>query len=142
MVTLAIDYGERRIGLALSESGLLASPHSVVRHTGDLATTLDKIVAVGQQLGVERYVLGIPRGSRHDADRIEEKFGAIAAQLQEKSGREVFLWDESLTTVEASAVRRELGKRRRDERSEIDMQAAAILLQSFLDQHQKDGGRP
>jgi putative holliday junction resolvase len=126
---MAIDYGARRIGIAVSDSGILATPHSVVRNEGDVIETLAGIAA---EVGAETIVLGVPR--REHPDRRDDMFRDLADQLRQKTCKEVVLWDESLSTLVASDRVRQAGRSRRDAQREIDMHAAAVILQSYLDE--------
>lgn len=128
MSIVGIDYGSRRIGVAVSESGVLATPHSVIRNEGD---AVEKIARVGGELGADLYVVGIARRAKSSAG--EERFRTFAEALRQKTCKAVVLWDEALTTVEASEQLRAAGRSRRDAEREIDMQAAAVILQSYLD---------
>lgn len=125
---LAIDLGARRIGIAVSDSGVVATPHSVLRNEGDV---LGKIANLGQELGAETYVLGIPR--RTQTNTAEEKYEQFAEALRQKTCKPVVLWNEALSTVEAMDQRRAAGKNRREAQKDIDMHAAAVILQSYLD---------
>lgn len=125
---LAIDLGARRIGIAVSDSGVLATPHSVMRNEGDVVA---KLAHLGSELGAETYVVGIPR--RAHASAAEEKFRDFAERLRQRTCKPVVLWDESLSTVEASERLRAAGCGRRDAQKDIDMHAAAVILQSYLD---------
>lgn len=131
---LGIDFGSRRIGIAVSESGVLATPHSVVANSGDIATAIDAIGAIGRELGVELYVVGIPRTLRHDAAKTEAKFHQFAEALRQRTCKEVVLRDEALTSVEAEERLRAMHRKRSDIRKRVDMEAAAIILQSYLDE--------
>jgi putative Holliday junction resolvase len=126
--TIGIDFGTRRIGLAISDSGSVATPHSVVRNEGDVIAKLD---AIGRELDAETFVVGIPRRTHAAAN--DEKFRRFAESLRQRTCKEVVLWDEALTTVEASERLRAMGRSRRDAQREIDMHAAAVILQSYLD---------
>ena len=125
---MAVDYGSRRIGIAVSDSGTLATPHSVLANDGD---AIEKLAALAQELQAETIVLGLPR--RPNSDRHEKKFREIADRLRQKTCKEVLLWDETLSTSEAANRLREAGRRRRDAERDIDMHAAAVILQSYLD---------
>jgi putative Holliday junction resolvase len=122
VATVGIDFGARRIGVAVSDSGEIATPHSVVRNEGDV---IAKIANLGEQLGADLYVVGIAR----DAQRFKD----FAERLRQRTCKEVVLWDEALTTVEAAEQLRAAGLKRRDAEREIDMQAATVILQSYLD---------
>jgi len=125
---IAIDYGGRRIGIAVSDSGILATPHSVVPNAGDVVATLADLA---RQLDASTIVVGIPR--RRIPDRGEAKFRDFAERLRQRTCKEVVLWDEALTTVEAAEKLRAGGRKRREAEQDIDMAAAAVILQSYLD---------
>ena len=133
MAILGIDMGSRRVGIAISESGLLATPHSVISNSGDAQNLIEKLAALVQQLDVELIILGVPRSLRADAEITEKKFQRIAEALRQKTCKDVVLWDEALTTVEASEHLRAAGKKRKEIQARIDMEAASIILQSYLD---------
>jgi len=132
---MAIDYGTRRIGVAVSDSGVLATPHSVVPNEGDIIETLADLA---RRLDASTIVVGIPR--RQFPDPREQSFHDFAERLRQKTCKEVVLWDEALTTASAADRLREGGRKRRDAERNIDMYAAAVILQSYLDE--KARGRP
>lgn len=125
---MAIDLGSRRIGIAVSDSGVLASPHSVMRNEGDV---VEKLARLAGELDAEELVVGIPR--RTHASAGEQKFRDFAEALRQRTCKPVVLWNESLSTVEAMERLRAAGKTRRDAQKDIDMHAAAVILQSYLD---------
>jgi putative transcription antitermination factor YqgF len=124
---IGIDYGGKRIGIAVSDSGVLASPHSVMPNEGDV---IGRIAALGAELEADTYVVGLARRARSTAG--EEKFRRFAEDLRQRTCKPVVLWDETLSTVEA-AERLRTGGRKRSARKDIDMYAAAVILQSWLD---------
>jgi putative holliday junction resolvase len=128
MSIIAIDYGGRRIGVAVSASGSIATPHSVVKNEGEI---VEKLAGIARELDAETIVVGIPR--RAHSDTGQQKFRDFAERLRQKTCKPVVLWDETLSTAEASRQRRESGAKRRDAQREIDMHAAAVILQSYLD---------
>jgi putative Holliday junction resolvase len=139
VTTIAIDLGSRRIGIAVSDSGLVATPHSVMRNEGDVVAKLDHL---GRELEADLFVVGIPRrthASAH-AEATERKYREFAEALRQKTCKPVVLWDESLSTVEASERLRASGRNRREAQKDIDMHAAAVILQSYLDEQQNAGG--
>jgi putative Holliday junction resolvase len=132
---MAIDYGTRRIGVAVSNSGVLATPHSVVPNEGDVVETLARLA---RELQATTIVVGIP--GRQFRDPREQTFRDFAERLRQKTCKEVVLWDEALTTADAAERLRESGRKRREVQRDIDMYAAAVILQSYLDD--KARGRP
>lgn len=129
---IAIDLGARRIGIAVSDSGVVASPHSVLRNEGDV---VEKVASLGRELAADTFVVGLPK--RRHASAAEKKYRDFADALRQKSCKPVVLWDESLSTVEAAERLRAGGKSRRDAQKDIDMHAAAVILQSWLDEQQR-----
>ncbi len=125
---MAIDYGTRRIGVAVSESGVLATPHSVIPNEGDVVETLANLA---RELDASTIVIGIPR--RQYGDPREQTFHDLAERLRQKTCKDVVLWDEALTTADASERLRAAGRSRRAAQRDIDMYAAAVILQSYLD---------
>ena len=132
---MAIDLGARRIGIAFSDSGIMATPHSVIRNEGDVVT---RLAALAAELDADTLVLGIPR--RRHASAAEQKYHDFAEALRQKTCKRVVLWDESLSTVEAAERLRDTGRSRRDAQKDIDMHAAAVILQSYLDDAARDSG--
>jgi len=130
---IGIDLGARRIGIAVSDSGVMATPHSVMRNEGDV---IGKLANLGRELEAETFVVGLPR--RAHSITGEEKYRAFAEDLRQRTCKQVVLWDESLSTVEASEALRASGRSRREAREVIDMHAAAVILQSYLDEHGRE----
>lgn len=129
---MAIDLGAKRIGIAVSDSGVVASPHSVLRNEGDV---VEKLARLAGELEAEELVVGIPKRTHASPvnERAEQKYRDIAEALRQKTCKPVVLWDESLSTVEAMERLRAAGKNRREAQKDIDMHAAAVILQSYLD---------
>ncbi len=129
---IAIDYGKRRIGIASSDSGILATPHSVIRNDGDEKVVLDKLTALILETGAGEVILGLPRRTRPDP-AMEKFYKELAGALRQRTCKSVVLWDESYSTTEANGLRQEAGRSWKKAKDEIDMQAAAVILQSYLD---------
>jgi putative Holliday junction resolvase len=125
---LGIDLGARRIGIAVSDSGVVATPHSVMRNEGDV---VEKLAHLAAELDAELLVVGIPRRTHVSAN--DRKYRDFADALRQKTCKPVVLWDESLSTVEAAEQLRASGRSRREAQKDIDMHAAAVILQSYLD---------
>ena len=128
MSLIGIDYGARRIGIAVSDSGVLATPHSVVPNEGD---ALSRIAAIAGDVGAELVVVGLARRARTSDG--EAKFHSFAEALRQKICKPVVLWDETLSTVEAAERLRAGGRKRSRRNEDIDMYAAAVILQSWID---------
>lgn len=138
MRILALDLGERRIGVALSDSlGLLATPLTVLQ-LASRETGMAAVEELVEEHHVERVVVGYPRSLDGtigpQARRVEKYVARLRERLQAPgSPREVgvTLWDERLSTALAERLIHETG--RRVQRERIDSAAAAVILQSYLD---------
>lgn len=125
---IAIDLGTRRIGVAVSDSGVLATPHSVLKNEGDVVA---KLANLGSELEADEYVVGIPRRTHASAN--DQQYRDFAEALRQRTCKPVVLWDEALSTVEAMERLQASGKNRKEAQKDIDMHAAAVILQSYLD---------
>ena len=136
MRALGIDYGLRRIGLALSDpTGTIASPlETLVRRAGK-RPPITKLEAIAREGNVEHLVVGLPL----DLDGSENEWCAEVRSVGERlAGRlsvEVSFVDERLTSVAAERAVRALGlpKRKREDKRRIDAAAAQLILQTWLD---------
>jgi putative Holliday junction resolvase len=138
---LGVDYGDVRIGLALSdELALLAHPAVTLANDGSAPATIRELVA---KKGVTGIVIGVPRNMNGtfgpSADKAK-KFGEELRKLL--PGQRFVFWDERLTTVEAQRLLHGAGKNAKKSRPVIDQVAAQILLQSYLDSLQLAGPEP
>lgn len=123
MRLLGIDYGLKKVGLAISE-GLLAEPLLVLTNK---LSVINKISNVCQEQRVEKIIVGLPEG---EIAKQVEGFGQKVVKL---TGLPVEYQDESLTSKEAIVKMIEAGKKRKDRRRFEDAIAAAIILQSYID---------
>lgn len=130
---LGLDVGRARIGLALADDVLrTARAHTTVSRRGD-DTDLDAVAEVAARYEVTRAVVGLPLnmdGTEGGSARLARAF---AASLGARLGLPVDLHDERLSTFEASQRLREQGFSARDQKGVIDAEAAAVILQGWLD---------
>lgn len=129
----AIDLGKVRVGVAVSdELGLMAHPRPALDGT-NRKPLLAALAALAAEDDIERFVLGLPiemsGGHGAAADRAQK----FAVALANATGREVELFDERLTTIEASRRMSEAGKKKKSQHASIDSASAALLLQAWLD---------
>ncbi|MEX2548642.1 MAG: Holliday junction resolvase RuvX [Nitriliruptoraceae bacterium] len=136
---LAIDLGEVRIGLALSDpSQVLASPVETLNvPRDDDASAVDVLVAAAVRHEASGLVVGYPRTLAGREGRAAGRARRIADQLRERTGLPVRLWDERFTTVEAERVLIDADLSRADRKDTIDRVAASVLLQSVLESHRR-----
>ena len=128
---LALDFGERRIGVAAS-SGELASPLQVI-HRKSRKKDVETIASLVERESAELVVVGLPLDSRGEKGTQARKATSFARRLAASLKVPVVLWDERLTTVEAESLLRDAGKSSGRRRDIIDAAAAAVILQSYLD---------
>lgn len=133
MRVLGVDHGQKRIGLAVSdETGTLARPLSIVRHTGR-EEDAERVGQVALEQRVELIVIGQSFDEEGRPNAAGRSAGRFAEALRARSGIRVVLWDESMSTQDARAARIASGARKKARTRDIDAQAAAIILQSYLD---------
>lgn len=133
MRVLGVDLGEKRIGLALSdELAILASPLEVFEFR-DRPAALQHIAEVVKRRQVGEIVVGLPLDMRGSRGVMAEAAEAFADELREALGLPVVCWDERLTTAQAERAMIEADTSRAGRRRQIDMVAAALMLQAYLD---------
>lgn len=135
--TVGLDLGERRIGVAVSDSaGLLAVPHSTLERSGDPEEDRAALVRLVDELGAGVVVVGLPLGLDGRPGRAARQAQAEAAALAAAlAGRAVAVqtFDERLTTVSAQRELAAAGRRGPERRRLVDRSAAAVMLQAWLD---------
>lgn len=133
MKILAVDPGEKRIGIAISdENGLLARPLAVIRHTARAADAAAIIQAAAEQ-GAALIVVGQALGGDGEATLQSVQAANLARALAQLSAIPVVLWDESGSTQAARELRLLQGAPQRKRGGHQDALAAAIILQDYLD---------
>ena len=133
MRCMAIDYGDARTGLAVSDlSGTLAGEAWTVEEW-NAERLADTVVREAVVRGVGTLVLGYPRNMDGTAGPRAEKSEAMAELLRDRTEIPVVLWDERRTTVYAHRILSEAGKHGKKRKARIDAVAAALILQSYLD---------
>jgi putative Holliday junction resolvase len=130
---MAIDWGERRIGLALSDpSGTIASPAGVVERRIGKRPPIAELVRRAESLEARAIVMGLPLdGDGEDTPRATE-CRRVAGELTRRTGLPVALVDERFTTATALRAVREMGGSTRGRKGDVDSLAAAVLLQQAM----------
>jgi putative Holliday junction resolvase len=133
MRILAVDHGEKRIGLALSDpTATIASPFKVINHVSRMMDA-----AQVANLAAENEVALIVIGQSYDEEGNPNLAGRRAAKfaeaLREQTQIPIVLWDESFSTQDARATRIEMGVSRRQRSGHMDELAAVMILKSYLD---------
>ena len=133
MRVLALDYGSRRIGVAVSDpTGTLARPLPFLDGQGDVRLARE-VAALAAREEAALILLGLPRNMNGTHGEAADKVQVFAAALRAATSIPLKLVDERLSTVQASRQLQEAGRDTRAQKGRIDSEAAAVLLQSYLD---------
>ena len=133
MRRLGLDYGDRRIGVAVSdEFGWTAQAREVIGRTNPEAD-IARIADLVRELGVKEVVVGLPKNMDGTIGRRGEICMAFADRLRERLDVPVVLWDERLSTVSAERTLLEADVSRKKRKQVVDKMAAAIILQHYLE---------
>ena len=135
MRALGIDFGTKRIGVAVSDlSGTVASPYEVVERSGDVSRDHARLAAIVAEVEAEVVVVGMPLSLSGAQGRaalvVSEEVEALRAALSVP----VEVVDERLSTVSAHRTLAAAGMNEKKRRTQVDKVAAAVILQSWLDQ--------
>lgn len=129
---IGLDVGDRRIGVAVSDpTGYLASPVAVYQRR-DLASDVRHVLELAEEYEASGFVVGLPKNMNgtegFQAEKTREFADALVAH-----GASVAMWDERLSTIEVTRRMVEQGKRKRGIQARVDAEAAALILQTYLD---------
>lgn len=139
MRVLALDVGEKRIGVAISDlSQSLARSLKVIQR-GSRQEDFAAVARLVEEYEVEKVVVGYPRSLDGMAGAQAERVERYAADLAKSLTVPVLLWDERFSTVSAERLMKEAGLRGEEKRERIDAMAAAVILQDYLDSRQFAG---
>lgn len=132
MRIMAIDYGDARTGVAISDAtGTLAGYTGVIRGRNP-ERVAEELAALAREREVDELVMGFPRNMDGTEGPRAELYRAFAAQVEAASGLPVTLWDERRTTVEAHNILHAGGKRMKDHKKNVDAVAASLILEGYL----------
>jgi putative Holliday junction resolvase len=133
MRILAVDHGEKRIGLALSDpSGTIANPLTVIKHISRMMDAA-QVATLAAEHGAELIVIGQSFDEEGHPNLAGRRAAKFAGALQEQTQIPVVLWDESFSTQDARAARIELGVSRKKRSGHQDALAAVMILQSYIE---------
>ena len=136
MKIMGLDYGSVTVGVAISDSMLLtAQPVEVIKRKSEnkLRQTLARIQVLAEENDVGRIVLGYPKNMNNSEGERVERTKEFMEKLKARTGLEVVLWDERLSTVSAMDVLKEGGVRSEHRKTYVDKIAASLILQGYLD---------
>lgn len=137
MRILAVDHGEKRIGLAISDAtGTIAGPLKVIEH---VSRPIDaaQVANLAAENNVELIVIGQSFNEEGHPNLAGRRAARFADALKEQTQIPLVLWDESFSTQDARAARIELGVSRKKRAGHLDQLAAQMILQSYLEEKRR-----
>ena len=136
MRILGLDYGSKTVGVAVSDPlGLTAQSVETIwrKQENKLRQTLARIEELAAGYQAEKIVLGLPKNMNNTIGERAEKTLEFREMLERRTGLQVVMWDERLTTVEAERTLMEASVRRENRKQYLDQLAAVFILQGYLD---------
>lgn len=134
MRIMGIDYGDSRIGLAISDPfGWTAQGMETIHWKNELSKPIERIKQLVGEYGVEKIVVGFPRNMNGTVGPRGEKTLEFIRVLGYETGVEIIQWDERLTTVAAQRTMQEIGIKTSKKKGVVDRIAAVYILQGYLD---------
>ena len=133
---MGLDYGSRTVGVALSDELLLtAQGKEIIRRKEEnkLRRTLARMEELITTYGVEKIVLGLPVNMDMTPSERSQLCLEFKDRIERRTDVPVIMWDERLTTVAADEIMDELGIKGRERKEYVDMIAAQVILQDYLD---------
>jgi putative Holliday junction resolvase len=130
---LAVDYGRKRIGFAISDPlGMIASPAGFITRREGKRAPITKIIARAEELEARGFIIGLPLdGEGLETDWTAE-VRAVGVEIAKRTALPVRFYDERFTTAAALRTVREMGESTRGRKGDVDALAATILLQQAL----------
>ncbi|MBQ7582247.1 MAG: Holliday junction resolvase RuvX [Lachnospiraceae bacterium] len=144
MRIMGLDYGSKTIGVAISDPLLItAQGVEIIRRDSEnkIRKSLARIEELIAEYEVSKIVLGYPKNMDDSIGERAVKTEEFRERLERRTGLEVILWDERLTTVEAEEIMNESGIRREDRAKYVDEIAAMLILQEYLEAETGRNGR-
>ena len=133
MRIIGLDYGTKTVGVAVSDALMItAQPLETIerKSANKLRQTLARIESIIEEYQAERIVLGYPKNMNNTIGERAEATEQFKEDLERRTGLEVILWDERLSTVEAERILMDTGVRRENRKQYVDKMAAAVILQN------------
>ena len=132
MKIMAIDYGDARTGVAISDlTGSIVGSTTVI-HSRRPEQTIEQLVALQRQSGAQELVMGFPRNMDGTEGPRAALYRYFAAQLEQAAGMPVHLWDERRTTVEAHQILSAHNYHGKKRKNTVDAVAASLILEGYL----------
>ena len=132
MRIMAIDYGDARTGVAISDAlGMLVGQSMVVR-SWDRDKAAEEVARIAKENGAEELVMGFPKNMDGTEGARADLYREFANKLEELTGIKPVLWDERRTTIDAHRILSENGKKMKKHRENVDAVAAGLILEGYL----------
>ena len=132
MRVLAIDYGDARTGVAISDiMGMIVGQTTVI-HSRNAKKTADEIARLVRESGAQRLVMGFPRNMDGSEGPRADLYREFAALVEQVTGMPVVLWDERRTTVEAHNILSDCNYHGKKRKNTVDAVAASLILEGYL----------
>ena len=138
MRIMAIDYGDARTGVAISDATGLLTGFTTVIHSRKSEMVLEELCKLVEQHKVEELVMGFPRNMDGTEGPRAELYRAFAAEIEQRSGMTVNLWDERRTTIEAHQILHTGGKKMKQHKNTVDAVAASLILEGYLTKKRRE----
>ncbi len=135
MRILGIDYGDQRIGLALSDASAMLCGRAWTLQEWNLDRAIEQIANTVKENQAGLLVLGLPKNMDGTEGPRAEKSREVAKLLEAATGLEVVLWDERRSSIEAHAILHANGRKEKKHRKDVDAVAASLILEGFLGAH-------
>ena len=132
MRVLAIDYGDARTGIAVSDASGLIVGQTTVIHSYNAEKTAQEIARLVRETGAERLVMGFPRNMDGTEGTRAALYREFAKRVEETCGMSVVLWDERRTTVEAHQILSDCNYHGKKRKNTVDAVAASLILEGYL----------
>ena len=129
---MAIDYGDARTGIAISDPTGSIVGTALVIPSYNRDKTADEIRRLMEQHGVEELVMGFPRNMDGSEGPRAALYREFAALLTEVTGKEPVLWDERRTTVDAHRILSDNNRHGKKRKATVDAVAASLILEGYL----------
>ena len=132
MRVMAIDYGDARTGVAVSDAAGTLTGYTTVIPSRVPERAAEELARIARERQAEELVMGFPRNMDGTEGPRAELYRSFAALVEEKAGMPVRLWDERRTTIEAHQILHASGKKMKAHKKNVDAVAASLILEGYL----------
>lgn len=139
MKVMAIDYGDARTGVAISDALGWMTGQTTVIHSWKPEKTAEEVARLLRESGAERLVMGFPRNMDGTEGPRAALYREFAALLEQTTGMKPVLWDERRTTIDAHHILYQSGKNAKQRKKVVDAVAATLILEGYLTYKKSQG---